>query len=419
MTSTRTKQRKIMEELDSYNFDNFDNHDQLKYLPTNKAVNEELTFHPNHLSLASIPDINNSYDSSNHEDNVDQCTMVKDIPTFLASNFSKVTNHPSDLCDEIRKKLASWAVEFNIPRNALNALLLILRQFPGFTELPKDSRSVLKTRNINETACLTIIEPGVYYHFGLIPAIKRHFNLNPIINNTDVVKIVIGIDGLPISKSSSSQLWPILGYIRPLDNAVFPIGIYWGHEKPKNSNDYLEQFILEAKNVLLNGVNVDGTIIKVEIDGFCLDAPAKSFILKIKGHTGFDSCTRCREEGEYLQNRTCFPFTQNNLLKRTHNDYITREHDEHHVGSAISDLSILPNIDIVANFSLDYMHLTCLGVMKKLIHLWIDKGPLNVRLPSSVTKTLSISLSSLAQYIPCEFSRKPRGLNELSRFKQC
>lgn len=101
--------------------------------------------------------------------------MVKDIPTFLASNFSNVTNHPSDLCDKIKKKVACWAVEFNIPSNALNSLLLILRQFPGLTELAKDSRSVLKTRNINETACLSIIQPGVYHHFGLIPAIRRHF----------------------------------------------------------------------------------------------------------------------------------------------------------------------------------------------------------------------------------------------------
>jgi len=88
--------------------------------------------------------------------------------------------------------------------------------------------------------------------------------------------------------------------------------------------------------------------------------------LKIKGRIVFDSCTRCREQGEYFQNRTCFPFTQNNLLKRTHNDDVIREHDEHHVGSAISNLSILPNIDIVANFSLDYMHLTCISCDVKI-----------------------------------------------------
>lgn len=72
---------------------------------------------------------------------------------------------------------------------------------------------------------------------------------------------------------------------------------------------------------------------------------------------------------------------------------------------------------MVADFALDYMHLTCLGVIKKLINLWIYKGPLNVRLPSFVITQLSTSLSSLSPFITCEFSRKPRSLNELCRFK--
>jgi len=55
--------------------------------------------------------------------------------------------------------------------------------------------------------------------------------------------------------------------------------------------------------------------------------------------------------------------------------------------------------------------------MRKLIHLWIDKGPLNVRLPTLTTKQLSSSLLSLRCSIPCEFSRKPRGLCDLNRFK--
>jgi len=46
-------------------------------------------------------------------------------------------------------------------------------------------------------------------------------------------------DGLPLAESSSSQLWPILGYVRPLKNTVFPIGIYWwGYEKPKDSKEF-------------------------------------------------------------------------------------------------------------------------------------------------------------------------------------
>jgi len=247
-------------------------------------------------------------------------------------------------------------------------------------------------------------------------AIQNHFKINST-SNIDIIKIVIGIDGLPIAKSSSSQLWPILGYIRPNRNSVFPIGIYWGYQKPDDSNDYLEQFVSEAKLLLTNGININGLVMKVIIDGFSLDSPAKSFILKIKGHAGFDSCTRCLEEGEYLKNRTCFPFTNSSLIKRTHDDHITRKYEEHHTGNIISILSGLPNIDIVDTFALDYMHLVCLGVVKKLIHLWLVRGPLNVRIQSSVSKKISEQLITLKSSIPCEFARKPRSLNELARFK--
>jgi len=170
-------------------------------------------------------------------------------------------------------------------------------------------------------------------------------------------------------------------------------------------------------NMQSNGININGLVMKVIIDGFSLDSPAKSFVLKIKGHAGFDSCTRYLEEDEYLKNRTCFPFTNSHLINRTHNDYITRKYKEHHTGDIISILSDLPNIDIVNTFGLNYMHLVCLGIMKKLIHLWLDRGPLNVRIQSLVSKKISEQLISLKSSIPCEFACKPRSLNKLARFK--
>lgn len=69
MTSTITKQRKIMEELDSHNFDNL-----------STKVNEEFKIHSNQLPLDSIPDFN-SYDSrSNHES---LSYMVSSKSTYL------------------------------------------------------------------------------------------------------------------------------------------------------------------------------------------------------------------------------------------------------------------------------------------------------------------------------------------------
>jgi len=111
--------------------------------------------------------------------------------------------------------LCQWAVNFNINHNALDGLLVILKKIPTLSQLPKDSISILNTRKINETLCLTTINPGLYYHFGLKSAILEHFKFISS-NNIDVIKIVIGQCqyGLPISKSSTSQLWPILAFIQ-------------------------------------------------------------------------------------------------------------------------------------------------------------------------------------------------------------
>jgi len=81
----------------------------------------------------------------------------------------------------------------------------------------------------------------------------------------------------------------------------------------------------------------DGTNIKVVIDGFSMETSAKYFTLRIKGHSGFDSYTRCIE-GEHLNNCTYFPSiptTSSCLVKRTHEDYINKKCEEHHVEDTI------------------------------------------------------------------------------------
>jgi len=55
--------------------------------------------------------------------------------------------------------------------------------------------------------------------------------------------------------------------------------------------------------------------------------------------------------------------------------------------------------------------------MKKLIILWTHKGPLNVRLPSRKTQQITSSLLKLKKYITCDFSRKPREVEAIHRWK--
>lgn len=68
--------------------------------------------------------------------------------------------------------------------------------------------------------------------------------------NLNAIEIAIGIDGLPLPKSSNSQLWPILAFIVDETKTVFPVGVYHGNVKPKDSNDFMADFISETKDLL-------------------------------------------------------------------------------------------------------------------------------------------------------------------------
>lgn len=93
--------------------------------------------------------------------------------------------------------------------------------------------------------------------------------------------MVVGIDGLPLTKSSSSAFWPILAYVRfsSFKSNVFLIGLYWGKEKPQNSNLFLKNLVDELTFLAENGLDTAYGKKYVKVDTFCCDTLAKSFIL--------------------------------------------------------------------------------------------------------------------------------------------
>ncbi|KAF0751039.1 Uncharacterized protein FWK35_00012794 [Aphis craccivora] len=85
---------------------------------------------------------------------------------------------------------------------------------------------------------------------GLENGIIRHLPNNFI---PQKIKLIIGIDGLPISKSTSTQFWPILVYLRPNSNLVFSVGLYCGTDKHSDSNEYLKYLLNEDQHLITNG----------------------------------------------------------------------------------------------------------------------------------------------------------------------
>ena len=74
----------------------------------------------------------------------------------------------------------------------------------------------------------------------------------------------------------------------------------------------------------------------------------------------------------------------------------------------------LKKLGLVSQVPLDYMHLVCLGVVKKLLSVWTEG---KMKLAPRCIKQVSLRLIGYAKFIPKNFVRKPRSLKELSHWK--
>ncbi|EFN84695.1 hypothetical protein EAI_00175, partial [Harpegnathos saltator] len=304
---------------------------------------------------------------------------------------------------DLKTFLSQWAIEEHISQSSLRSLLQGIKQYTCENcslNIPFDPRTLLHTpRSSNVEICAG----GQYFHFGLrkgilsiIPSLSR---------NITETKISINVDGLPLSKSSQRQFWPILGSVAE-SKEVYIIGIYYGTQKPSDNNKFLAKFVDEIKILHEEGIILKNTSVSCTIHSIICDAPAKAFMLQIKGHNGYSSCTKCITEGSYVNGKMCFPET--NAQVRTDTDFRLRKDENYHIGH--SALLALPNFDLVNNILLDYMHLVCLGVMRKLLYIWLF-GDFKVRLQHRKVETISSELENVLKlYMPCEFVHKPRSL---------
>ncbi|CAN7944463.1 unnamed protein product, partial [Ixodes pacificus] len=307
----------------------------------------------------------------------------------------------------IEEQIRAWFIEKAVSHRALTGLLKILSTHPCFAPIPGSARSLLQTPR---KAHVEVTGAGKYCHFGLKEGLEdtlKHLHVVP-----DSIGININIDGLPLTKSTRDQFWPILCQVTNCGECdVFPIGVYYGKSKAVCSEAFLRPAVLDINDVLRVGVVLKGRHIRVKLAAVICDAPAKSYVLGIKGHSGYFSCTRCETEGKFINGRMCFP--QLDAKLRTNQSFRDCAQEEHHVKG--TELKELP-IDLVMQVPLDFMHLVCLGVVHKLLRLWL-KGDSRSRLGTAVRDAISLANLEIQRHICSDFARKPRSLVDLDRWK--
>lgn len=277
----------------------------------------------------------------------------------------------------LQKELRLWALRNKISHSAITDLLHVLA--PLHCDLPLSSKTLLCTPH---TAVTRTLNTGEYIHFGLENFLKVVLSKHTICVDSKV-KISINIDGLPLFKSSSTQFWPILGMIvnkNMLIKKPFAIGVYCGKGKPFPLSDYLEDFVDEISRLTKEGIDICGRRYSIQIEHFICDAPARAFIKCVKSHSGYSSCDKCTEPGDYVKGRVIV-----SAPRRDDSSFLLQIDEDHHLG--ISPLLKL-NIAMVSKFPIDYMHCLCLGVMRKLLNSWTS-GSLRVRLSSKSVNLIS------------------------------
>ncbi|XP_041859966.1 uncharacterized protein LOC121651668 [Melanotaenia boesemani] len=188
------------------------------------------------------------------------------------------------------------------------------------------------------------------------------------------------------------------------------IALFCGMNKPNSANEFLKDFVVELQQ-LEKGFDFNGKRLFLKVDSVICDAPARAFVKCIKPHNGYYGCDKCVQRGQYVNRRMTFP--SNNSMLRTDESFACEAYEDHQNGPSPFHGS---NIGMVTQFPLDYMHLVCLGVVRKLLLMWL-RGPLTVRLSANVVNRMSEHMKKLRPDIPIEFARKPRSFREIDRWK--
>lgn len=331
------------------------------------------------------------------------------------SNLASNNEHGNDQEEnfDFIKEIASWVVNSNTSAMHVDSLLRIVqRKVP---ELAICCKTLLQTPK-NAYEDIVPMCNGLYLHIGLKKMLTMFLSKNKL--NSKKIIIDVGIDGTPTTKSSDTELWPIMVNVVGFEDVLL-VGSYFGSGKPsdeeKSSREYLTPFVTEVLEILNDGgIMFENEIYDLEFRAFVMDAPARAFIMNTLMYSGYHSCTKCTIEGMRIANRMIFHGVDHEL--RTNFTFRNRIHSNHHHSNDVTMIERLP-IDCVKAVVIDPMHNIYLGLQKQLLHLWICDKKKPYSISAKNIRLLSQRIVNIAHQLPSEFCKKPRHFKFLKRFK--
>lgn len=311
---------------------------------------------------------------------------------------------------DLREDLRNWVTTHNITRNAVTALLKICH--PHLPFLPYDCRGLMKTPR---KTVITKLKNGKLTYFGLEEKLKLRLR-SGFKNHVDKILLQINIDGLPLFKSSSLELYPILvRCIDLVDSSPFTVALYCGTGKPDPLDIFLFDFIQETAKLKQDGILYAEKCYSVDIQLFVCDAPARAYLRQTIGHTGKEACEKCTILGTYHNHR--INFAQQNFT--AFDSKLDTDFTSSNPPTYIKGHSPLLNLGIklVTQFPLDPMHLIFLGVVRRVLLNYFFERSSPFRLSQKIITDIDTKISVVHSHITSDFSRKSRSLKEIHRWK--
>ena len=239
----------------------------------------------------------------------------------------------------------------------------------------------------------------------------RTLEANPShVMESNTISFNVNVDELPLFKSSNIQVWPILCMFDKLP--PFIVAVFVGSHKPSDLGKYLNDFLVEYDKLSESGLCYNDHDFAVEIKAFVCDAPARQFLKGIKSHNGYHACERCVVKGIYESSRIIF------LDRYCESRDADSFKDGLYMGThQICQTPLIGSgINCIQQFPLNYMHLVCLSVVKRLMLSW-KEGSRTCKLSPMQLSLISEKLRTFNGKMPSEFARQPRGLEDLKRWK--
>ena len=305
------------------------------------------------------------------------------------SNFSSV-----------HTKLLYFCLLYKLSNSAILCLLTILNKegvdVPVSVYLFKKPQVEKKVQVLKNT----LICSGNFGYLSIFENLFYCIKNSLVVFKTRYVDLNIGIDGIPIFKSSPIQIWPILFIMKNVGfNKPLPIAVYAGLCKP-NFSGFIEQ-IHKDLVLFISYVNVSGFFIKITNVLFICDAPARSFCQCVKNHSGYNACPYCRIPGVYASNKVIFPFGVT-YPSHTGCNYKSISESNQLFLSPLAEVA-----DLSCDFPPEYMHTVCLGVIRRLVisNFSNKYGRLNCRVSENLKELLEQRVKLWHGVLRSEFHR--------------